>query len=473
MKIQLSTGETSVILIVFIQNSSVATGAGLGSLDQTSGIVGGYVKRGGVGAALAVNEDVTTEGTFEPPTSAGQVRIGTPANMPTGFYELHFDNDLFTGADYIVIGLGGATNMAPLNIEIPLGMTDNLITNDAFAALAISASKCATTFFDNISDVTRNENLSAHQAAQSAGLYLTQVLQSNVLISGTVSTNNSSNEVDLGGGSAIDDFYNGCLVIILTGTGAGQVRLIYDYGGSSNIAVISPNWVTVPVSSDTFLVLRPGFSSLQQLLNGSSPVQVQGQNLLKSDLSQIGGNSSAATNLGLIAVNSKGSDHKVLVSSDAQDLSASLKVNTKVLETGLDLTSTMKSSVKSEADQAMTDYNGPTHSEMTTEHGGLSTEHVGLDTGHTALGVQNTDISGRIPASLQSGRMKSNIDAIGDSNTVDGVTLTIWAELIQAMVNGRFKKDTPSVGQITFYKRDNSTVLTIVSTSDTERTRIS
>ena len=55
-----------------------------------------------------------------PTTTAAQVRIGTPANMPTGFYELHFHNDLFTTADYVTIVLGGAINMAPLNLEIQL-----------------------------------------------------------------------------------------------------------------------------------------------------------------------------------------------------------------------------------------------------------------------------------------------------------------------------------------------------------------
>lgn len=134
MKLQLKKAETSVILIVFIQNSSLTTGAGLGSLDQTSSITGGYVKRNGTGVALAVDENVTTEGTYEAPSTAGQVRIGTPANMPTGFYELHFHNDLFTTADYVTIGLGGATNMAPLNIEVQL-VTNDLNTDPWTTAL--------------------------------------------------------------------------------------------------------------------------------------------------------------------------------------------------------------------------------------------------------------------------------------------------------------------------------------------------
>ena len=127
-KFLITKSETSVILTVFIQDSSSTTGAGLGSLDQTSSIVGGYVKRNDTGVALAVDENVTTEGTYEAPSTAAQVRIGTPANMRTGVYELHFHNDLFTTEDWVLISLGGASNMADLLMEVQLSSTD---VNDA------------------------------------------------------------------------------------------------------------------------------------------------------------------------------------------------------------------------------------------------------------------------------------------------------------------------------------------------------
>lgn len=125
MKYAFPKGSTSVIVPVFIQDSSSTTGAGLGSLDQTSGIVGGYVRPGGLGVALAVDENVTTEGTYQAPSVVGKVRIGTPANMRPGTYELHFHNDLFAaGNDAVFITFGGATNMADLIIEIQLTDVD-------------------------------------------------------------------------------------------------------------------------------------------------------------------------------------------------------------------------------------------------------------------------------------------------------------------------------------------------------------
>ena len=124
MKFQIKKGEQSVILNVFIQDSSSTTGAGLSGLDESSLITGGYVKRNNVGVALAVDENVTTEGTYQSPSAAGKVRIGTVANMPVGNYELHLHNDLFTTEDWLTIGLSGATNMATLELEVQLTNLD-------------------------------------------------------------------------------------------------------------------------------------------------------------------------------------------------------------------------------------------------------------------------------------------------------------------------------------------------------------
>lgn len=121
MKLVIPKGSTSRIVTVFIQANNVTTGAGLGSLTNASGIVGGYVREGGTGVALAVDEDVTTEGTYQAPSAAGKVRIGTPANMRTGTYELHFHNDLWaTGAEAATITLGGAANMGDITLEVQL-----------------------------------------------------------------------------------------------------------------------------------------------------------------------------------------------------------------------------------------------------------------------------------------------------------------------------------------------------------------
>lgn len=148
MKFIVPKGATNRIFTVKIQANNVTTGAGLSGLDQTSGIVGGYVREGSTGVALAVDENVTTEGTYQAPSTVAHVRIGTPANMRAGTYELHFHNDLFlTGAESLTITLGGATNMADLNIEIQFDSqtaeivsgVDAILADPADVALAVGA----------------------------------------------------------------------------------------------------------------------------------------------------------------------------------------------------------------------------------------------------------------------------------------------------------------------------------------------
>jgi hypothetical protein len=52
-----------------------------------------------------------------------------------------------------------------------------------------------------------------------------------------------------------DDFYNGTVIRIIAGLGAGQTRLITDYDGSTKIATLDPDgpqWVTVPNNSSIY-----------------------------------------------------------------------------------------------------------------------------------------------------------------------------------------------------------------------------
>lgn len=54
--------------------------------------------------------------------------------------------------------------------------------------------------------------------------------------------------------SASDDFYNNCVIQIISGTGANQSRIISDYVGSTKVATIDTNWVTNPDNTSVFLI---------------------------------------------------------------------------------------------------------------------------------------------------------------------------------------------------------------------------
>jgi hypothetical protein len=56
--------------------------------------------------------------------------------------------------------------------------------------------------------------------------------------------------------SAVDDYYNGCLIVAVL-DGATEARIITDYVGSTKVASVTPNWNTTPDSDDTFTVYLP------------------------------------------------------------------------------------------------------------------------------------------------------------------------------------------------------------------------
>ena len=57
------------------------------------------------------------------------------------------------------------------------------------------------------------------------------------------------------GASSADDFYNLMAVVLTGGTGAGQVRKISDYTGSTRIATVDTAWGTTPDSTTTYQLI--------------------------------------------------------------------------------------------------------------------------------------------------------------------------------------------------------------------------
>jgi len=121
MKLAFKAGTTSKDINIFIQDNSVSTGAGLTGLVYNSGSLTAYYHRQGASSATAITLATKTVGTW---ATGGFVAVdGT--NMP-GLYELGIpDAALASGATWVIIMLKGATNMAPVVLEIELLATDN------------------------------------------------------------------------------------------------------------------------------------------------------------------------------------------------------------------------------------------------------------------------------------------------------------------------------------------------------------
>lgn len=57
------------------------------------------------------------------------------------------------------------------------------------------------------------------------------------------------------GANANNDFYNDMAIALISGTGAGQVRKISDYNGSSKVATVDTAWATNPDNTTTYIIL--------------------------------------------------------------------------------------------------------------------------------------------------------------------------------------------------------------------------
>ena len=83
------------------------------------------------------------------------------------------------------------------------------------------------------------------------------------------------------------------------------------------------------------------------------------------------------------------------------------------------------------------------------------------------LSIVDGNVAGIVAVLPTSGRISN----FALTDTVDGIPVSQAFELALCMVNGRFRKDYPNTGDLTFYKRDNVTVLFTAHVTETERTR--
>lgn len=146
MKIPVVKGATSVTLLIFIQDSSSTTGAGLTGLAYNSAGLTCYRARDddGNAGATAISLVTATRGTW---ASGGFVEKDA-TNMP-GWYLLSLPNNaLATGSRTVGIHLKGATNMAPLPIEVLLtGVDDQDAVRGGMTALPNAAAAASGGLF--------------------------------------------------------------------------------------------------------------------------------------------------------------------------------------------------------------------------------------------------------------------------------------------------------------------------------------
>lgn len=116
----ITRGSTSVLVTVFIQDTTQTNGAGLSGLTAgTAGLVVAYRAQGHAGGATTFPLVAGTLGTW----ASGSFIAVDATNMP-GVYEVGLPNAALTTGNYVDVFVHGATNAAALPLKLELVAVD-------------------------------------------------------------------------------------------------------------------------------------------------------------------------------------------------------------------------------------------------------------------------------------------------------------------------------------------------------------
>lgn len=385
----------------------LSSGTGPGQLDFTSGVVKGNVTQFG-----------GSNGTF----ASGRPEVNTT----------HFAGTAATAS-------AGIPEVKVNNIAA------SAITATAIASDAITAAKIADGAIDRATFAADTGLQSIRSNTAQAGA------------AGTVTLDASA--------SSTTDYYAGQVIALTGGTGVGQSRLCTAYNGTTKVATITPNWATNPDNTSTFAVLNIGSVNLAAIgaaalststaqlgvnvvnFGGSAGTFASGRPEVNT--THVGGTSQTAKDLGAINVTNLNtlSSHdpgatlgtSTLTQTQVTGGAYALNSASFAFNSGLDLTTTQKASVNTEADTALSDYGalkpttaGRTLDVTTTGEAGIDWANIGSPTTtvnlsgttvKTATDVETDtqDIQSRLPAALTGGgNIKADVIALsGDTTAAD------------------------------------------------------
>lgn len=152
------------------------------------------------------------------------------------------DGDLVTGAADLdsEVSLNGDTGADCTN------EATEIATNSGTYYLSLTAAEITANV---VTGITKTSTAGAKTTTWALYPRVLPVLRSSTATAGAAGTITlDANAV------AVDDFYNGCVVFVHTGTGAGQARVITDYAGATKVASVTPNFATNPANDSQFYI---------------------------------------------------------------------------------------------------------------------------------------------------------------------------------------------------------------------------
>lgn len=187
------------------------------------------------------------------------------------------------------------------------------------------------------------------------------------------------------GESATDDLFNGNTVKIISGTGAGQARYIEDYTGATKVADIAPDWTTTPDATSVYEIIEGSTNTVSYAGLPGAVKNGAVSNLPQVDAEAIGDDPTAGLNLADFA-------------TDGYDPGTNQVEGVKLVDT-------------------LTTYTGNTP--QTGDNFARLGAPAGASVSADIASVQSDtdDIQGRLPATLNAGRMRSDLEAIEGNTT--------------------------------------------------------
>lgn len=249
-KLSIKAGSTDVSVLVFVQNSSSTTGAGLTGLVYNSASLVAYYSHAGTNATATAISLATLAAVNSAHSDGGFKEISS-TNMP-GWYRFDLPDAVVSASKGNVVGvmLHGATNMAPCPLEIELTGWDN-------------------------QDGVRGGMTALPNAAAGANGGLPLAVDSSGRVDVLKINGTSQTARDIGAS-----------VLLSSGTGTGQISL-------------SSGAVTVGTNND-----KTGYSLSQSFPTNFASLSIDGSG--RVDVAKIGGTSQTARDIGASVLLSSG-----------------------------------------------------------------------------------------------------------------------------------------------------------------------
>jgi hypothetical protein len=229
----------------------VDTGSTLDTLIKDIPTVAEFEARSDLAGTAATPAEAETAcdnafATYDPPTRA---ELTTDKNSI--ITEIDANETKIDTVDTVVDGIQTDLSNATDGLGALKALIDALQTQVDTTGVALLAS-AVDAIWDEVLTAA------AHNVATSAGRKIRELTESLIIDQDTAQAGAATTITLAVGASAVNDFYKGMIVVLLSSTGSGQARACTGYDGGTKVVTIGPAWATNPASGTEYAILSFG-----------------------------------------------------------------------------------------------------------------------------------------------------------------------------------------------------------------------